>query len=146
MEVVVGGGGWAAGIAVLHTVLWSPDFCPLPTLIQAWGFSGADLERISSPCFFKILLLEYNCFTMLLDSAVQQSESAICIHILYSFHFVLFPLYILDHSLSPTAPSFHLHNSTCFLFFRNHLNPLMSLFLLELLWICSLFGINCHFN
>ena len=40
----------------------------------------------------------------------------------------------------------HLHNSTCFLFFRNHSNPLMSLSLLELLWICSLFGINCHFN
>ena len=26
-------------------------------------------------------LLEYNCFTMLLVSVVQQSESAICIHI-----------------------------------------------------------------
>ena len=29
-----------------------------------------------------LFLLEYNCFTMLLVSAVQQSESTICIHIL----------------------------------------------------------------
>ena len=31
--------------------------------------------------FFPLFLLEYNCFTMLLVSAVQWSESAICIHL-----------------------------------------------------------------
>ena len=31
--------------------------------------------------FLNTSLLEYNCFTMLLVSVVQQSESAICIHI-----------------------------------------------------------------
>ena len=30
---------------------------------------------------FFILKLEYNCFTVLLVSAVQQSESAMCIHV-----------------------------------------------------------------
>ena len=31
--------------------------------------------------FFFLVLLEYNCFTMLLVSAVQWSELPICIHI-----------------------------------------------------------------
>ena len=31
--------------------------------------------------FFPLFLLEYNCFTMLLVSAVQWSESPICIHL-----------------------------------------------------------------
>ena len=41
--------------------------------------SVRDLYLLFWAC--KIYLLEYNCFMMLLVSAVQQSDSAVCIHI-----------------------------------------------------------------
>ena len=47
-------------------------------------------------------LLKYNCFTMLLVSAVQWSESAVCVYIyIYIYPFTLGPL---------TLPAFHLES------------------------------------
>ena len=56
------------------------NILPPPSVQTPWGPTSFFLDLYSACILFIYFSLEYNCFTMLV-SAVQWSESAICIHI-----------------------------------------------------------------